>query len=153
MENDGAEILRELIDEAQPLREDAYNGLDPALNQWREKTRQALLEFAAVKIPAFDEIRFASDFFLSQAETKQPSINDRIALACDLDLAVEILEQAVALIEEKRPFPRRRPTRPAASPETAGSGPGPGIEDLLHIVESLDLSPREKQEALEDLKR
>lgn len=149
--------------DAAEIKNEGLNKHDPAFDPWHRRARSVLLKYAPVKIPAFDEIRFASDFFLSKPGEEQLNINDRVALGCDLDLAVEIFNQSQVLVEEELRFKKSRERFQAAqsmthAPETSAvAAPAPvptaDFESLNVLVGSLDLAQREKDEALEELRR
>ncbi len=157
--------FRKLVDEAGTLKQEALNRHDPAFDPWHRRARSVLLRYAPVKIPAFDEIRFASDFFLSKPAEEQTEINDRIALACDLDLAVELFQQAEALVDEEWRFQKSRERFRTVTPVVQGGGPAPaaspppapastgGLEALMDWVRTLDLREEEIQQAVEELER
>lgn len=152
--------FEKVIAEAAVLKKEALNRHDPAFDPWHRRARSVLLQFAPVKIPAFDEIRFASDYFLSKPGEEQLDINDRIALACDLDVAVEIFRQSAAQAEEELRFRKSRERIGGASLEVPAAAPQPGppaaradLDSVRALVDSLDLTPREKEEAQEELRR
>jgi len=154
--------FEKVLAEADVLKKEALNRHDSAFDPWHRRARSVLLQFAPVKIPAFDEIRFASDYFLSKPGEEQLDINDRIALACDLDLAIEIFRLSAAQVEEDLRFKKRRARiggasleAPAAAPQTspAAQAPVPDFEALNALVAALDLTQREKEEAGEELRR
>ncbi len=157
---------------AKSLKEVALNRHDRDFDSWQRQARNLLLRYAPVKIPAFDEIRFASDFFLGKPENEQIDINDRIALFSDIDLALDILEAAKAhVIEELRLKKSRERIKGSASLELPKedkpvSAPFPndptvdasplasGLDELPAIIEALDnFTRREKEEALEEIDR
>lgn len=155
---------------AQSLKEVALNRYDRDFDAWHRQARSVLLRYGAVKIPAFDEIRFASDFFLGKGGDEQKDINDRIALVSDIDLALEIMATVRAQVADELRLKKSRErigggaslenlTPAAASegpPEKMPPDPGlslDGFDQLSALVEASDYSRREKEDALEEFDR
>lgn len=156
------EAFRQLSEGAKTLKEEALNRHDRDFDPWHRQARSVLLRYCPVKIPAFDEIRFASDFFLGKGGEEQLEINDRIALVCDLDLALEIFEHAREAVadELRRKKSRERIGGGASMPPAAQAEEGrppepslPEIDPLLEQLEAMDLTRREKEEAWEEIER
>ncbi|QPJ60807.1 MAG: hypothetical protein G3M70_02450 [Candidatus Nitronauta litoralis] len=167
-----AEAFSKIKTGAQSLKEVAQNRHDRDFDSWQRQSRNLLLRYAPVKIPAFDEIRFASDFFLGKPESEQIDINDRIALISDIDLALEILEAAREhVFEELRLKKSRERIKGGATLELpeecesvsaslqneskkAENLSSSGLDSLPAIIEGLeDFTRREKEEALEEINR
>jgi len=171
-QNAWTEAFDKITEGANSLKEVALNRHDRDFEVWQRQARNLLLRHAPVKIPAFDEIRFASDFFLGKPDTEQIDINDRIALHSDIDQALELLEMAKGQVVEELRLKKSRErikggasfeypeqTKPSTSsePEVA---PTPqvaliheGMDGLPGLVEASDLTQREKEEALEEIDR
>ncbi len=166
------EAFNKITEGAHSLKEVALNRHDRDFDIWHRQARNILLRHAPVKIPAFDEIRFASDFFLGKPETDQIDINDRIALHSDVDQALELLEMAKAQVAEELRLKKSRerikggasfeysdPTKPSTSSESGVPSPSQaaleheGMDALPGLVEASDLTRREKEEALEEIDR
>lgn len=165
-----AEAFQNLVKGAATIKADALNRHDRDFAPWHRQARSVLLRYCPVKIPAFDEIRFASDFFLGRNGEDQFDINDRIALVSDIDLALEIFEQARELVQKDERFrksreriggsasietPDRKPPSPAENktPEPAQVKEAGGQDPLLARLQDMDLSQREKDEVREELER
>ena len=163
MSDDWNHSFDQVKNEALALQSAAYNRNDKDFAPWHRKARSVLLKYAPVKIPAFDEIRFASDFFLSQPGEKQDTINDSIAISEDLDLAIDLFEQAARKIESDLRYQKRRgdmgkmtvePIAESMPVPADAQTPGTGtMADLRGLLDSLDLTSREKDDALEELER
>jgi len=139
--------IHTIIQEAEILKQEALNFCDARFAPWRIRALQCIQQLAPVKQPTFEEIRFASDFLLSKPEDKQAGINDRIALACDIDLAVEVLRQVIALAEENEQLEKgKRLAQPIPTPaQRAGS--------LIELLDSFEFSEREKEEVRAEFER
>lgn len=151
------ENLRVIVAEAETIRREALNRDDPRIQVWYEEARKAVLQFAPVKLPAFNEIPFASDYFLSRPAEERKRINDRIALVSDFDLALKLLIDVNNLV--RRENPATKGEKPPLAPVTAWpkppipSGQGTGIHatDLAAVRElaaNMGFSSRELDEAL-----
>jgi hypothetical protein len=86
MIDDNQKVFQELIEESRRLKQGAWNCDYPDFVDWHEKAKQAVVQFAPIKIPTFNEILFASDFYLSKPLEERIDINDRIALVDDFNL-------------------------------------------------------------------
>jgi hypothetical protein len=86
MIEDNQKVFQELIEESLGLKQGAWNCDYPDFVDWHEKAKQAVVQFAPVKIPTFNEILFASDFYLSKPLEERIDINDRIALVDDFNI-------------------------------------------------------------------
>ena len=139
--------IHTLIQEAETLKQEALNFCDARFAPWRDRARQCIQQLAPVKQPAFEEIRFASDFLLSKPKDEQAGMNDRIALACDIDLAVEVLRQVIALVAENEQLEKgKRLAQPIPTPvQRSGS--------LLELLDSFEFSEREKEEVRTEFER
>lgn len=155
------ETVSQLRNEGKAMKQSAVNRHDARFSGWHAKARRFVQEFAPKKLPAFDEIRFASDFFLSKPEDEQKEINDRIALVSDIDLCFELLEQVVEIAQENaqkqnaRKQARPAPVPPAAepTPKSAASPAPASADELRAVVERMDLSARDKAEILDEIER
>ena len=65
------------------LKKEALNRDNSRFRSWHSKVREAVPGFTPKKNSAFDEITFASDFFLSKLNAERININDRIDLRSD----------------------------------------------------------------------
>ena len=140
-------VIHAIIKEAETLKQEALNFCDARFAPWRNRALQCILQRAPVKQPAFEEIRFASDFLLSKPKDEQAGINDRIALACDIDLAIEVLQQVSALEEEKEQLEKgKRLAQPVAAPQGENAS-------LLELLDSFEFSEREKEEVRMEFER
>ena len=99
MAYDVLEQLKTISRELNELKKEALNRDDTRFEIWHQKAREAVVRYTPLKLPAFDEILFASDFFISKPATERDVINDRIALVSDCNLANQILEEVVLYIK------------------------------------------------------
>jgi hypothetical protein len=148
--------ILQIIDTANALKQSAMNRHDARFPGWHRQTRDCIQNLAPKKLPAFDEIRFASDFFLSKPEDTQTEINDRIALVSDLDLCIEMMNQIMETAEEAQQKAKARrqagiPTAPQGQTPQPNTPPPSG--DLREVVTGLDLSARDKEEVLAEIER
>ncbi len=90
-----------IVHGAQSIKENCLNQNDEKFAPWHEKARKAIAQYAPKKLPTFDEIRFASDFFLSKSREEQEEINDRIALLSDIDLFLKMAETIAGDLRKK----------------------------------------------------
>lgn len=146
-----------IIDEANALKESAMNRHDARFAGWHRRARACIQTLTPKKLPSFDEIRFASDFFLSKPEDTQIEINDRIALVCDLDLCIDLLNQIIEITEDEQLKAKaRRQAAPRGSapaePESTSPAPSKG-RNLRDVVADLDLSSRDRDEVLTEIER
>jgi hypothetical protein len=136
-----------ILKESAEIREVCFNRTDPRVTAWTNRVRECLRRYAPVKIPALDEIRFASDFFLSKPPAEQDAINDRIALASDIDETEQLLRNIRnRLAKEVRHAPI--PLRPRAT-ET----PQSLAEQGRRLLDTLPFSPRDREDALSEIRR
>ncbi|CCQ90801.1 hypothetical protein NITGR_390014 [Nitrospina gracilis 3/211] len=145
-----------LREEGGALKQSAMNRHDARFSDWHANARAFVQEFAPKKLPAFDEIRFASDFLLSKPEDEQKEINDRIALVSDVDLCFDLLDQVAEIAEESSKKEKaRKQAGPASSPSPASAAqPAPvNAQDLRAVVDRMDLSSRDKAEILDEIER
>ncbi|MGP0628212.1 hypothetical protein ACTRW9_00735 [Nitrospina sp. 32_T5] len=156
------ETLSFLRNEGGALKKSAMNRHDARFSDWHAKAQAFVQEFAPKKRPAFDEIRFASDFLLSKPEDEQKEINDRIALVSDIDLCFQLLEQVGETAEENAKKEKaRKQAAPASAPPPAvghvpqrNATPAPASAGDLHaVVDRMDLSSRDKAEILDEIER
>ncbi|MCF8721310.1 hypothetical protein [Nitrospina gracilis] len=155
------ETVSQLRNEGEAMKQSAMNRHDARFSGWHLKSRRFVQEFASKKLPAFDEIRFASDFLLSKPEDAQKEINDRIALVSDIDLCFELLEQVVEIAQENTQKEKARkqagpaPAPPAAEPTPKSAAPPTpdSADELRAVVERMDLSSRDKAEILDEIER
>lgn len=149
------EILQ-IIGGANALKESAMNRYDTRFPDWHRRARDCIRDLAPKKLPSFDEIRFASDFFLSRPESSQAEINDRIALISDLDLCIEMMHQILEAAEEaqRKADARSQTGAPGADPARPARREAPPlIGDLRGMVAGLDLSARDREEVLAEIER
>ncbi len=148
-----------LIQEAQALKTGAWNRNDPNFSPWKTKTAQFILEHSPTKKPTFDEIRFASDFFLSKKQEEQNEINDRIALSCDIDLAIEILNLILDILKDKQ---LKQKISASSEPITINnetkeppSSLGMGFNENFYkpLINQFSFNEREKEEVIFELER
>ncbi len=101
MFEENKKIFQELIEKGKQLKQEAWNYDHPDFSDWHEKAKQAVKKLAPVKLPAFNEILFASDFYLSKSIEERLEINDRIALVDDFNLAEKLFNGIVELLEKE----------------------------------------------------
>ena len=101
MIEDNKKVFLELIEESQALKQNAWNCDHPEFSDWYEKAKQAVAEFAPVKLPTFNEILFASDFYLSKPLEKRIDINDRIALVDDFNSVEKFFNVIIEALEKE----------------------------------------------------
>ncbi len=152
------EIIDSILREARSLREQCLNRNDELFSSWHDKIRDAVIQYAPVKLPAFEEIRFASDYFLSKSAEEQDEINDRIALVSDLDQAVQLLKDILNALESKaRRKPGKRPASVPMAPEDIPAlRPPAGPVSLAPArarAAALSLSRRDREELLGEIDR
>ncbi len=151
--------LNTLIQEAEALKADAWNRNDRNFSPWKIKTAQFISEHTPAKKPTFEEIRFASDFFLSKKKEEQNEINDRIALTCDIDLAIEILNLVADILKDKQLKEKisasSEPIKINRVPEEPFSFSGIEFNRTLYIplIDKLSFNEREKEEIIFELER
>ena len=151
-----AQKFRILIADTALIKHKALNRDDPRFSPWYDKVREAVFQIVPVKRSAFEEITFASDFFLSKAIAERESINDRIALVSDLKLAVELLEEIVVIAEKEKVGSSLGTLRCSFSglQKTAAEVnefSEFGWGELFQKIESSSFSNREKEEVFETL--
>tara|TARA_B100000686_G_scaffold281556_1_gene303368 strand:+ start:1514 stop:2131 length:618 start_codon:yes stop_codon:yes gene_type:complete len=154
MSTDPIHRLRTIIDSSETIEADALNRDDPRFQPWHEKARQAVVENAPIKICTFDEITFASDFFLTKPIDQREDINDRIALVSDFRMAVGLLRNVTEICEKERSRKKRKTLHEKTiDGETQGKPKEfvSGWEDTLTKIKQADFSFREKEEVLEVL--
>jgi len=149
MDPEGTGIFRKIIEEADAIRSGCLNRNDPRFPPWHERARGAIREFFPKKLPAFEEIRFASDFFLSKPAAGAVEINDRVALVSDLDEAVQLLETLIQELEEQALY---KPPGPG-SPAPARAGTTETLEAVRGRLDSLPFTPREREEIRVEIRR
>ena len=155
MLSDEIQKLQNLIKDSELLKKEAINKDDPRFSSWHEKARQTIAQKAPVKRFAFEEISFASDFFLSKTITEREGINDRIALVSDLQLAVKLFKNVISIFEKELSKEKLEILdKDSMSENTSGFSNGPDIrwQQVLKKIESADFSNREKFEVKEILK-
>ncbi|MBI4383021.1 MAG: hypothetical protein HY579_03185 [Nitrospinae bacterium] len=154
MSEEWREVIGNILREARSLREQCLNRNDELFAPWHDKIRNAVIQYAPVKLPAFEEIRFASDYFLSKSAEEQDEINDRIALVSDLDAAVQLLKDILDALESKA---RRKPkVSPAELPPGTIAAQDIGPVSLARAREqaaALSLSRRDREELLGEIGR
>jgi len=101
MIEDNQKVFQELIEEGQGLKQGAWNCDHPDFIDWHEKAKQAVVQFASVKLPTFNEILFASDFYLSKPLEERIDINDRIALVDDFNLVENLFNGIIETLEKE----------------------------------------------------
>lgn len=101
MMQDNKKVFQELIQESQELKQNAWNCDHPEFSDWHEKAKQAVSEFVPVKLPTFNEILFASDFYLSKPLEKRININDRIALVDDFNSVEKFFNVIIEALEKE----------------------------------------------------
>ncbi len=101
MIEDNQKLFQELIKEGQELKKGAWNCDYPDFVDWHEKAKQAVVQFAPVKLPTFNEILFASDFYLSKPLEERIDINDRIALVDDFYLVENLFNGIIEALEKE----------------------------------------------------
>lgn len=155
-----------VIHGAQNIKETCLNRNDEKFAPWHEKARKAIVQYAPKKLPTFDEIRFASDFFLSKNHEEQEEINDRIALLSDIDLFQKIAETIAGDLRKKnRQFVKleeiirhEEETGPHAAQEPVAvkwekSLASDGLKKSREFVKTMSLSRHDEEEALREIDR
>ena len=145
----GRKIFTQLIQEATALRPSCRNRNDADFIAWHDKARSAVLKHIPVKGPAFEEIRFASDFFISKPLAEQVPINDNIALSCDLDDAVKLFKNILRHLEEQESIQKIQNLGTPWSEEPVDSE----FNEIRQHVETSNFSSREKEEVLREIER
>lgn len=141
-------VFQSILDEVLAIKQDCLNRNDPEFVAWHLRLADAIREFASFKIPAFEEIRFASDFFLSKDSQDAPEINDRIALACDVDEAVSLVQAVLHHLEKQTPALRQSRKTAVATPTSNALDPN---NELMRLVDVSGLSEKEKAEFNEEM--
>ncbi|MBI5427606.1 MAG: hypothetical protein HZA02_04915 [Nitrospinae bacterium] len=162
MSEEWRDVIGNILREARFLREQCLNRNDELFAPWHDKIRNAVIQYAPVKLPAFEEIRFASDYFLSKSAQEQDEIDDRIALVSDLDAAVQILKDILNALESKaRKKPKAPGKRPEATPPRAYAEAGlpetpagpVSLAQARDRAAELSLSRRDREELLGEIDR
>lgn len=135
----------EITTGAEFIKNTCLNRGDVVFVPWHTLARDAVARYAPGKLPSFDEIRFASDYFLSKSQEEQESINDRIALVSDIDLFVQMATGVVKNLEKTR-----RVIKPVVSALTSHSTL---TEETRESIRSLSLSPHDKNNILQEIER
>ena len=99
MSDDWKTLFDEIIRDAHIFKETCLNRNDTKFPPWHERARKILVQYAPKKLPTFDEIRVAADYFISKNKEEQEDIDDRIALFSDIDL---FQKMASALVHDLR---------------------------------------------------
>lgn len=158
--------LDEIFRDAHTLMGNCLNRNDEKFAPWYEHARKIVVQYAPQKLPTFDEIRFASDYFLSKNRDEQEEIDDRIALSSDIDLFQKMvsviandlrkktrqfvkLEDLIHHKEETKPQITQEPVLvkwdPAQTPDA--------LNQTRKIITSLSFSRRDEAEALQEVDR
>ncbi len=146
MSEDWKETIDRVLAEAESIRDRCRNRNDPAFDQWHEFARHVVIEYLPIKLLAFDEIRFASDYFLSKSGEEQQTINDRIALVCDMDLVIKLFREMAGHLEDQRRF-LPETVKPVTPDPVLGQKAGKGaVTPALSTPDSLE-SARKNLEA------
>lgn len=162
MTDDWKAPFDEITRGAQAIKESCLNRHDEKFAPWHERARKILVQYAPKKLPTFDEIRFASDYFLSKNREEQEDIDDRIALISDIDLFQKITTTLVHDLRKKnRHFVKleeiihedsklqadREPTQVKweSTPNT--------LKQSRELVMKLSLPRRDAEEALQEIDR
>ena len=157
MLEDNKKLFGELIDEIQPLKQEAWNRDHPEFSNWHEKARQAVEQFAPVNLPAFNEILFASDFYLSKPIEERLEINDRIALVDDFNLVEKLFNGIIeALAKEearKRALSVHEDKEKKSSESFSEISSGEKFSGLLKKAKEMQFSSREFKEIESELAR
>jgi hypothetical protein len=142
--------LLAVVADAETIRNAASNRDDPRIRSWREKAREAVARLAPAKLPAFDEIPFASDYFLSRPETERRRIDDRIALVSDFDAAVKILRDIAERVRRAGVAgDSNNPSSPVAARDGRWERNGaPGLAEVRGLAANMGFPPRDLEEAL-----
>ncbi|GEM_PF-3377122 len=150
MMEDGKRIFQELLEESQELKQKAWNYDHPTFSDWHEKAIKAVAQFAPVKVPAFSEVLFGSDFYFSKAIEDRFEINDRIALVDDLNLAEKIFNEIVELLEKesaRKRFLALHENKIEKSNKNSSEGSTTGkFSELLKKTKEMRFSSREVEE-------
>ena len=158
MEHDASLQLETIIQQLIALKREILNRDDPRFKIWYKSTRDSVNRFTPNKLLAFDEISFASDFFLSKSINERIGINDRIALVSDFELADQILRFVLLQVKANQDKSHKDFLKPKIStskpnkrvsllPKLVFDDSETGWEELSHLLESGAFADREKVEA------
>lgn len=135
--------FEEITTGAEFIKNTCLNRGDVVFVPWHTLARGAIARYAPAKLPSFDEIRFASDYFLSKSQEEQENINDRIALVSDIDLFLKMATGVVKNLEKTR-----RIITPVVS---AAPSHSTLTEETRESIRSL--SPHDKDTILQEIER
>lgn len=154
----------EIVEEAESIKNEALNRDDPQFQGWYDQVRSIVIENAPGKLLAFDEIPFASDYFLLKTLEEREEINDRIALVSDIDQALRLMDDITALLEKEAARQKREerkkkfkttPLKKAGQENDAGATPAAmgGWKTVVEKVGQLNISEQEKEKVLDEIAR
>lgn len=157
MIEDNVKVFQELIEESQELKQGAWNCDHPDFSDWHEKAKQAVAQFASVKLPAFNEILFASDFYLSKPLEMRIEINDRIALVDDFNLAEKLFNTIIGSLEKENARKRALSLHENKKNKLSEISPQDSstkiFSELLEKAKEMQFSTRELEEIKIELAR
>lgn len=156
--------ILEIVEEAVSIKNEALNRDDPQFQGWHEQARNIVIENAPGKLLTFDEIPFASDYFLSKSQEEREEINDRIALVSDIDEAIRLMEEVAALLEKEAARQKRQERkkvfnipRPQHSEPGYDAGATPtaliALRRVYEQVDRLNISAHDKETVLGEVAR
>ncbi|OGW28814.1 MAG: hypothetical protein A3K09_06835 [Nitrospinae bacterium RIFCSPLOWO2_12_FULL_47_7] len=152
MSEDWRDIFDQICEGAAVIKESCLNRNEEEFAPWHAMAYNAVALYAPRKLPSFDEIRFASDYFLSKSGQEQEDINDRIALVSDIGLFLKMLAGISNELEKTRKFRKPR----AAALAVAPNPPQPSeaaLEEVRKRVLSLSISPRDREDVFQEIER
>lgn len=150
MIEDNKKVFQELIEKGQELKQSAWNCDYPDFSDWHEKAKQAVVQFAPVKLPAFNEILFASDFYLSKPFEERIEINDRIALVDDFNLVEKLFNRIIEKLEKendrKRALSFHQKKKSELNKNSSEDSSGKRFSEFLKNIKEMPFSSRELEE-------
>ena len=147
MSEEWKDAFNEMLAGAGVITETCLNRSDEGFASWHERARGVVARYAPKKLPSFDEIRFASDYFLSKDGREQEDIDDRIALHSDIDLFLNILTAVSRELEKTRKH-RKPALAPPPQPPVAST-----LDEAREMVRSLSISPRDREDVFQEIER
>jgi hypothetical protein len=155
MIEDNQKLFQDLIKEGQGLKKGAWNCDYPDFVDWHEKAKQAVVQFAPIKLPTFNEILFASDFYLSKSLEERIGINDRIALVDDFNLVENLFIGIIQVLEKENARKRALSAHENRKKKSSKSLPENFSEqrfsELLKKAKEMQFSARELEEIKDEL--
>jgi hypothetical protein len=157
MQKNGKLVFEEIIKEGLEFKREIWNCDDPSFDVWHEKAKQAVVQYIPIKLSAFNEIAFASDYFLSKPDYERAEINDRIALVDDFNLVEKLFDFAIETLEKEVRRQRFLKFKKNKSEKLNTDLPSLAtvkrFPELLEQAESMRFSNREVGEIKSELER